>query len=61
MRVLRNARLADGRAVDVSIDTTDGTISSVVAAGSAALAEGTEVDDLGGWLLLAAMAEPHAH
>ncbi|MXZ98129.1 MAG: amidohydrolase family protein [Acidimicrobiaceae bacterium] len=61
MRVLRNARLADGRAVDVSIDTTDGTISSVVAAGSAAVAAGTEVDDLGGWLLLAAMAEPHAH
>ena len=61
MRVLRNARLADGRAVDVGIDTTDGTISSVVAAGSAAIAEGTEVDDLGGWLLLAAMAEPHAH
>ncbi|MYH78394.1 MAG: amidohydrolase family protein [Acidimicrobiaceae bacterium] len=61
MRVLRNARLADGRAVDVGIDTTDGTISSVVAAGSAAVAEGTEVDDLGGWLLLVAMAEPHAH
>ena len=61
MRVLRNARLADGRSVDISIDTTDGTISSVVAAGSAAVAEGTEVDDLGGWLLLAAMAEPHAH
>ena len=61
MRVLRNARLADGRAVDVSIDTTDGTISSVAAAGSAAVAEGTAVDDLGGWLLLAAMAEPHAH
>ena len=61
MRVLRNARLADGRAVDVSIDTTGGTISGVVAAGSAAVAEGTEVDDLGGWLLLPAMAEPHAH
>ncbi len=61
MRVLRNARLADGRAVDVSIDTADGTISGVVAAGSAAVAEGVEVDDLGGWLLLPAMAEPHAH
>ena len=61
MRVLRNARLADGRAVDVSIDTAGGTISSVVAAGSADIAEGTEVDDLGGWLLLPAMAEPHAH
>ncbi|MXZ97190.1 MAG: amidohydrolase family protein [Acidimicrobiaceae bacterium] len=61
MRVLRNTRLADGRAVDVGIDTTDGTISSVVASGSAPIAEGTEVDDLGGWLLLPAMAEPHAH
>ncbi|MCY3650044.1 MAG: amidohydrolase family protein [Acidimicrobiaceae bacterium] len=61
MRVLRNARLADGRAVDVGIDTTDGTISSVVASGSAPIAKGTEVDDLGDWLLLPAMAEPHAH
>ena len=61
MRVLRNARLADGRSVDVSIDAAGGTISGVVAAGSASVAEGTEVDDLGGWLLLPAMAEPHAH
>ena len=61
MRVLRNARLADGRDVDVRIDTTDGTISSVAAAGSTALDGGADVEDLGGWLLLPAMAEPHAH
>ena len=61
MRVLRNARLADGRDVDVRIDTTDGTISSVAAAGSTALDGDADVDDLDGWLLLPAMAEPHAH
>ena len=75
MRVLRNARLADGRHMDVRVDTADGTIASVEAAGSAAIDGDTgvttagsaagddavEVDDLGGWLLLPAMAEPHAH
>ena len=66
MRVLRNARLADGRLVDVSIDGADGTIAGVTAAGSTAINGDTEVDgmnveDLGGWLLLPAMAEPHAH
>ena len=66
MRVLRNARLADGRLVDVSIDGTDGTIAGVTAAGSTAIdgdteVDGMNVDDLGGWLLLPAMAEPHAH
>lgn len=66
MRVLRNARLADGRHVDVRIDTAEGTIAGVAAAGSTEAAdegEGDEGegDDLGGWLLLPAMAEPHAH
>ncbi|MDE0161302.1 MAG: amidohydrolase family protein [Acidimicrobiaceae bacterium] len=66
MRVLRNARLADGRHVDVRIDTAEGTIAGVAAAGSTEAGdegEGDEgeVDDLGGWLLLPAMAEPHAH
>ena len=61
MRVLRNARLADGRDVDVSIDTAAGTISSVAAAGSTPLDGDADVEDLGGWLLLPAMAEPHAH
>ncbi len=58
MRVLGNARLADGRAVDVHID--DGLITAVAAAGSPA-PEGAEIDDLAGWLLLPALAEPHAH
>ena len=61
MRVLRNARLADGRDVDVSIDTAAGTISGVAAAGSTALDGDADVEDLDGWLLLPAMAEPHAH
>ncbi len=72
MRVLQNARLADGRLVDVGIDITDGTISSVDPAGSGATGEddpagstsvgsSADVEDLGGWLLLPAMAEPHAH
>ena len=65
MRVLRNARLVDGRRVDVRIDTAGGTIAGVSDADSAAVgadaADGSTVDDLGGWLLLPAMAEPHAH
>ena len=61
MRVLRNGRLVDGRSVDVRIDTADGTISAVMDAGSTALDGDTEVEDLEGWLLLPAMAEPHAH
>ena len=45
---------------------TDGTIAGVTAAGSTAIdgdteVDGMNVDDLGGWLLLPAMAEPHAH
>ncbi len=61
MLVLRNGRLVDGRSVDVRIDTDDGTISAVMDAGSTALDGDTEVEDLEGWLLLPAMAEPHAH
>jgi len=61
VRVLRNARLADGRHVDVRIDTAEGTIAGVAAAGSTEAGDEGEGDDLGGWLLLPAMAEPHAH
>jgi len=60
VRVLRNARLADGRHVDVGIDA-DGAIGSVTPSGTTAIDDGADVDDLGGWLLLPAMAEPHAH
>jgi len=56
--VLRNALLADGRTVDVTV--IDGLIASVSAAGSP-VAAGATSDDLGGRLLLPAMAEPHAH
>ena len=61
MRVLRNARLADGRHVDVHVDDADGTIASVSDAGSTPADGDTDADDLDGWLLLPAMAEPHAH
>jgi cytosine deaminase len=60
MRVLKNARLVDGRTVDLQI-TDDGMISSVTAAGTSVTTEIDAVTDLGGWLLLPAMAEPHAH
>ncbi len=55
--VLQNARLADGRLTDIEI--ADGRIVSVHPAG--AEIESTTSHDLGGWLLLPALAEPHAH
>jgi cytosine/creatinine deaminase len=58
VHVLRDARLADGQRVDVLID--DGVIARVDDHGIPAPA-GSTVDDLGGWLLLPALAEPHAH
>ncbi len=57
-RMLRNARLADGRTVDVHV--RGGAIAAVAAAGSPVPA-GFDRDDLDGWLLLPAPAEPHAH
>ena len=59
--LIRNARLADGRHVDISI--TDGVIAGVTTT-AAAVPEanvGDDMYDLDGWLLLPAMAEPHAH
>lgn len=55
--LLRNARLADGRAVDVRLclDMIDAVAASLVPAA------GEEVLDLDGRLLLPAPAEPHAH
>lgn len=59
-QILRNARLTDGRTVDVHLD--NGYISKVVdSAVEPESPEGHLVEDLGGWLLLPAMAEPHAH
>jgi len=59
--LLCGARLTDGRTVDVRLD--GGRIEAVGTAGSLAggtRACGTRVD-LGGYLLLPAPAEPHAH
>ena len=63
-RILRRARLIDGRLVDVHI--AGGLIASVAPVGLAvtdgvAFNRGVAVDDLAGRLLLPAMAEPHAH
>ncbi len=64
-----NARLADGSLVGIDVD--DGRISSIAAASADGSGEG-DADgsdegeggsriDLQGWLVLPAMAEPHAH
>ncbi len=52
--VLANARLVDGRLVDVRVE--DGRIAAVEEH-----LDGRPGADLDGWLLLPAMAEPHAH
>jgi len=56
--VLHNAILADGSRVDMHI--ADGRIESIQPPGEDQPV-GQDVEDLGGWLLLGAMAEPHAH
>ncbi len=56
-RVLRDGRLVDGRRVDIEI--TDGLISGVHDTGTAS--RDLPFEDLGGWLVLPALAEPHAH
>ncbi|MDJ0767284.1 MAG: amidohydrolase family protein [Ilumatobacter sp.] len=64
MSTIRNARLTDGRRVDIRIEA--GRIAEIVdhrpvepaASGGAA---GSEAVDVDGWLLLPAMVEPHAH
>ncbi|MET8177910.1 hydrolase [Streptomyces sp. NPDC005336] len=56
--VLGGARLADGRTVDVRL--SGGRIEAVGTAGSLSPGTGTRLD-LGGYLLLPAPAEPHAH
>ena len=57
-RLLRDGRLPDGRRVDVEI--IDGLISAVRDS-STPFGDGTPVDELKGWLILPALAEPHAH
>jgi len=56
--VLASGHLGDGRLVDVHV--VDGSVSAVTESGMP-VAAGTPREDLAGWLLLGAMAEPHAH
>jgi len=56
--VLASGHLGDGRLVDLHI--VDGSVSAVTESGTP-VAAGTPREDLAGWLLLGAMAEPHAH
>lgn len=63
--LIANARLADGRVVDVTVD--DGVISQVCEVAGERVEPAGEVEgepiahDLDEWLVLPAMAEPHAH
>ncbi|MEO6652384.1 MAG: amidohydrolase family protein [Ilumatobacteraceae bacterium] len=56
--VLRNARLPDGRNVD--IDVVDGRIAAVSTARPDLWSTDMDID-VDGWLLLPAAGEPHAH
>lgn len=58
--MIANARTPQGRLVDITV--VDGLIDTVVDAGSAnGSSPVTATVDVGGWLVLPAMAEPHAH
>ena len=59
MTQIRNGRLPDGRVVDVDVDK--GLISAVTGHDPKAPAEDSDAVDVDGWLVLPAMAEPHAH
>lgn len=62
MSRILNARLVDGRVVDIEV--TEGRIASVTTCGPASpngAEQAGDTVDVGGWLLLAAPAEPHAH
>lgn len=65
MRAMRteitNARLADGRLVEIAVE--DGLIEALSPSSAAGFenTDGSPPIDVGGWLLLPAMAEPHAH
>ncbi len=56
--VLAGGRLGDGRLVDLHV--VDGLVSAVVES-ETPVAAGIPKEDLAGWLLVGAMAEPHAH
>jgi cytosine deaminase len=57
--LLRSARLADGELVDVRLH--DAVVADIAAAGELEITDPAATIDLGGWLLLTAPAEPHAH
>lgn len=57
--ILRHARLLSGEVCDLELE--DGRIGRVAAPGEIAAAAGHEEQDLEGYILLAAFAEPHAH
>ena len=56
--VLAHGCLSDGRLVDLHV--VDGLVSAVLEPGTP-VAAGTPREALSGWLLVGAMAEPHAH
>ena len=56
--VLAGGCLSDGRLVDLHV--VDGLVSAVFESGTP-VAAGIPREDLAGWLLVGAMAEPHAH
>ena len=56
--ILAGGRLDDGRLVDLHV--VDGLVSAVFESGTP-VAPSTPREDLAGWLLVGAMAEPHAH
>ena len=56
--VLAGGCLAEGRLVDLHV--VDGLVAAVLEPGTP-VAAGTPREDLSGWLLVGAMAEPHAH
>jgi cytosine deaminase len=58
--LLQNARRADGAIVDVRL-ADGGVVAEVAEAGELEVRDADATLDLGGWLLLTAPAEPHAH
>lgn len=61
MTTLRNARTADGTVLDVVLDPVAGTVTAAAPAAGPEVPIGAGEDDLTGFLLLPAPAEPHAH